>query len=196
MKRIMLLISFLPLLGIQALASTWSIDTDHSNAQFKITHMVIASVRGNIPNIQGTILLDDKDITKSTVMVTLAVDSIDTNVDKRDAHLKSADFFDVDNCPVITFVSKKIEKVADGQLKVTGDLTIHAVTREVELQIEGPTESIKDPWGKTRKGVQATTRIDRKDFGLTWNKTLDNGGLLIGDEVDISIDLELILQED
>jgi len=195
MKRITLLISALLLLATPALASTWAIDPDHSNAQFKIQHMVIASVRGNFPEVEGTLHLDDKDITRSTVLVTIAVNSLDTNVAKRDAHLKSADFFNVDNCPVMTFVSKKVEQVAKRQLKVTGDLTIYAVTKEVELRIQGPTESIKDPWGNTRKGVQATTRIDRKDFGLTWNKTLDNGGLLIGNEVDISIDVELILQK-
>ncbi len=177
-----------------AWAAAWNIDPDHSNAQFKVQHMVITNVRGNFPDVQGSVTIDDRDISKSTVDVTIAAASLDTNHEKRDNHLKSADFFDVEKYPALTFKSKKVEQNGDGGLKVLGDLTIRGVSKEVELLVSGPTQSITDPWGNTRKGAQATTRINRKDFGLTWNKTLETGGLVVGDEVEISIEVELIEQ--
>ncbi|BCR04348.1 polyisoprenoid-binding protein [Desulfuromonas versatilis] len=176
-------------------AATWNIDPDHSNAQFKVQHMVITYVRGNFPDVQGTVVLDDQDITKSKVDVSITAASLDTNVEKRDNHLKSPDFFDVEKYPALTFKSKSVESNGNGELKVLGDLTIRGITREVELQVSGPTQSITDPWGNTRKGAQATAKVNRKDFGMTWNKTLDTGGLVVGDDVEISIEVELIEQK-
>jgi len=175
-------------------AANWNIDTDHSAVHFKVQHMMIADVLGSFPEVQGVALIDEKDLTRSSIDVTIGADSINTGVAKRDAHLKSADFFDVEKYPTLTFKSKQVKQAAGNKLKVVGDLTIHGVTKEVELLVSGPSTDAKDPWGNTRKGAKATTQINRKDFGIAWNATLDNGGLLIGEEVDITLDLELIKQ--
>lgn len=177
-----------------AATSTWLIDNDHTLAQFKVQHLVITHVRGNFSKIQGTVVIDEQDPTKSKVEVTIDARSIDTNVEKRDAHLKSPDFLDVEKYPTITFKSKAIKQGANGQLNVLGDLTIHGVTKEVELFVTGPTATITDPWGNQRKGAQATTKINRKDFGLTWNKMMETGGVVVGDDVEITIETELIKQ--
>lgn len=195
MKLVKLVLIALLSLPVQVFAGTWDIDPDHSNAQFKVQHMVITYVRGNFPDVLGTVILDEKDITRSSVAVSIATAGIDTNVAKRDTHLKSPDFFDVEKYPTMTFQSKRVEKADEGRLKVLGDLTIHGVTKEIVLLVTGPTASIKDPWGNTRKGAQATTTINRKDFGLTWNKTLETGGLVVGEEVEISIEVELVEQK-
>jgi len=194
MKRTILTLTMLALFTIPSFAqvSNWQIDTDHSAAHFKVQHMMIAYVRGSLPAVQGTAVIDEKDITRSTINVTIDAASIYTGVEKRDAHLKSADFFDVERYPALTFVSRKVTEGTGGQLKVRGDLTIHGVTKEVELQVARPSDAIKDPWGNTRKGAKAKTTINRKDFGIVWNAILDNGGLLIGEDVEIVIDLELI----
>jgi len=176
------------------LASDWNVDPDHSAAHFKVQHMMISDVRGSFPAVQGVARIDAKDITRSTIDVSIDAAGIDTGVAKRDAHLKSPDFFDVEKYPTLTFKSKHVKKAGDDKLKVVGDLTLHGVTREVELLVSGPSVEAKDPWGNTRRGAKATTRINRKDFGIVWNAPLDNGGLLIGEEVDIEIDLELIRQ--
>ncbi len=196
MKPIRTLLIALLALGLPCLASasSWSIDPDHSNAQFKVQHMMISQVRGDFPQVQGTVAIDDKDVTRSVVEVSIATASLSTNHEKRDDHLKSPDFFDVEKYPAMTFKSKNVRKGPNGALKVLGDLTIHGVTNEVELQVTGPTPSVKDPWGNIRKGAQATARINRQDFGLVWNKALETGGLLVGDEVAISIEIELIQQ--
>jgi len=175
-----------------ALASDWNIDSDHSAAHFKVQHMMIADVLGSFRDLQGFALIDGKDITRSSIEVTINASSIDTGVEKRDVHLKSADFFDTEKYPTITFKSKRVKKAWGNKLKVVGDLTLHGITKEVELLVYGPSDGAKDPWGNTRKGAKATTVINRKDFGIVWNATLDNGGLLIGEQVDITIDLELI----
>jgi len=177
-----------------ALASNWNIDSDHSAAHFKVQHMMISDVHGSFHDVQGVALIDSKDISRSTIDVTINVTSMDTGVEKRDAHLKSADFFDIEKYPTITFKSKRVKKAWGDKLKVVGDLTLHGVTQEVELLVYGPSDAAKDPWGNTRKGAKATTQINRKDFGIVWNATLDNGGVLIGEQVDITIDLELIEQ--
>lgn len=196
MKRLILTLITLTLLIAPslAMAANWSIDPDHSAAHFKVQHMMIADVRGSFPDVQGVAVINDKDITRSTIDVTINAASINTGVEKRDAHLKSADFFDVEKYPVLTFKSKRVKKASGNTLKVVGDLTLHGVTKEVELLVSGPSDDAKDPWGNTRKGAKAITRIDRKDFGIVYNATLDNGGVLIGDEVEIVIDLELIKQ--
>jgi len=171
-------------------AATWEIDPAHTSVQFAIRHMMVSNVRGEFSKVSGTAEADEKDLTKSKLQATIDAASIDTRVEKRDEHLKSADFFDVAKYPTITFTSKRIEPAGAGHWRVTGDLTLHGVTKEVTLDVEGPTAEVKDPMGKVRAGAQATTKINRKDFGLTWNKALDAGGVAVGDEVTITIDVE------
>lgn len=177
-----------------AATSTWIIDNDHTLAQFKVQHLVITHVRGNFSKIQGSVIIDEADLTKSKVDVTIDARSIDTNVEKRDNHLKSEDFLFVEKFPTITFKSKAIKAGSNGRLNVLGDLTIRGVTREVELFVTGPSQTITDPWGNQRKGAQATAKINRKDFGLTWNEVMEAGGLVVGDDVEITIETELIKQ--
>jgi len=138
------------------------------------------------------VTIDDADITKSKVDVTIDAASIDTANAKRDEHLRSPDFFDVAKYPTLKFVSTKVAKAGEGRLKVTGNLTIHGVTKEVVLDVEGPSPAVKDPWGNTKSGASATTKINRKDFGLTWNKALETGGMVVGEEVLITLEVELL----
>jgi polyisoprenoid-binding protein YceI len=187
------LVMALPTLGK---ASVWEIDPAHSSAQFAIRHLMVSTVRGEFTKFSGTFTLDDKDLTKSTLEASIDVASINTRITKRDDHLKSPDFFDVATYPTMTFKSKKVEAAGEGKLKVTGDLTLHGVTKEVVLDVSGSTKSIKDPMGKMRLGGSATTKINRKEFGLTYNKTLETGGMLVGEEVDITIDVELTEKAD
>ena len=194
MKRIIVsiftLIAFaLPTL---ALASTWNIDPEHSSVGFKVKHLMVSNVNGNFNKHTGVVEIDDKDITKSTVQVTIDTSSINTNVQKRDEHLRSADFFDVAKFPTMTFVSKKVAKAGQDKLKITGDLTLHGVTKEVVLDVEGPSVESKDPWGNIRKGATAHTKINRKDFGLVWNAALETGGVVVGDDVNIILEIEMI----
>src|SRR5947209_1113620 len=179
--------------GVAATAP-WRIDPQHTAAQFSVRHLAISTVRGQFSNVKGTVQWDDEDITKSTVDISIDVNSVDTREPKRDAHLKSADFFDAAKYPEMTFKSKKIEKAADGKLKVTGDLTIRGTTREVILDVDGPTNPIKDMQGMQRAALTATTKINRQDYGVKWNATMDNGGVVVGDEISIVIDLEMIKQ--
>ena len=174
-----------------AVASDWDIDPSHSQANFTVRHLMVSNVRGDFGKVTGTIKLDDKDVTRSSVDATIDVASISTRDSKRDEHLKSPDFFDVAKYPTITFKSKKVTKAGSGKLKVTGDLTMHGVTKEVTLDVEGPAKEAKDPWGNTRSGFAATTKLNRKDFGLGWNKVLETGGVAVGEEVTILLDLEL-----
>jgi polyisoprenoid-binding protein YceI len=181
-------------LPASAATSDWKIDPQHSSAQFSVRHMAISTVRGAFSKVNGTVALDDKDITKSVVDVTIDVNTVDTREPDRDNDLRSDKFFDVAHYPTITFKSKKVEQAAPGKLKVTGDLTIRGATKEVVLDVDGPTPAMKDPWGNTRVAVNATTKINRQDFGVKWNATLDNGGVVVGDDVNIVIDAELIKQ--
>lgn len=185
------------LLTAPALAqdSAWKIDPAHTNAQFTVRHMMISNVRGEFNNTTGTADFDGNDPSKAKVEATIDVSSINTREPKRDEHLKGPDFFDAAKYPNIKFVSKKIEKAADGKYKMTGDLTIHGVTKEVVLDVDGPSPMIKDPHGNQRVGASATTKINRKDFGLTWNGALDTGGALIGDDIGITIDVELMKKQ-
>jgi polyisoprenoid-binding protein YceI len=182
------------LLPAGAATSDWKIDPQHSSAQFSVRHMAISTVRGAFSKVNGIVALDDKDVTKSTVNVTIEVNTVDTREPDRDNDLRSDKFFDVAHYPTITFKSKKVEQGAPGKLKVTGDLTIRGTTKEVVLDVDGPTPPIKDPWGNIRIAVNATTKINRQDFGVKWNATLDNGGVVVGDDVNIVIDAELIKQ--
>jgi polyisoprenoid-binding protein YceI len=173
-----------------ALAATWEIDPSHSSAAFTIRHLMVSNVHGQFSNVKGLVKVDDKDMTKSSVDATVDATSINTADAKRDEHLKSADFLDTAKFPTFSFKSTKVEKAGTG-LKVTGDLTLHGVTKPVVLAVEGPSQQIKDPWGNTRVGATATTTVNRKDFGLTWNKAMEAGGVMVGDEVKITLELEM-----
>jgi len=181
-------------LTLPALAATsdWQIDPAHSAAQFAVKHLAISTVRGAFTSVKGSVQFDDKDITKSTVDVTIDVNSVDTRVAARDKDLRSDHFFDADHFPTITFKSKRVEQMAPGKLKITGDLSIRGTTKEVVLDVDGPTAPIKDPWGNQRIAINATTKINRQDFGVKWNATMDNGGVVVGDDVAITIDAEMV----
>ncbi|MBF0497325.1 MAG: polyisoprenoid-binding protein [Deltaproteobacteria bacterium] len=194
MSRLAGVIMALVLLALPSFvsASTWTIDPDHSNIQFKIRHLMIANVKGVFGKVQGVINIDDKDISISTVTVTIGTESIYTGVTKRDEHLKSAEFFDVAKYPTMTFVSKKVMKNGMGKLKVIGDLTIRGIAREVVLDVVDLSNESKDPWGGIRRGASASTKINRNDFGITWNKTMETGGMMIGDDVFITLEVEMV----
>jgi polyisoprenoid-binding protein YceI len=170
--------------------SAWEIDPAHSSVQFSVRHMMVSNVRGAFTKVSGTVRGDEQDPTHATVEATIDTSSIDTREAKRDEHLRSPDFLDVAKYPTMTFRSKKITKTGDGRYDVTGDLTLHGVTREVVLHVEGPSPAMKDPRGGLRAGASATTRIDRRDFGITWSKALDSGGVVVGDDIDVTIDVE------
>jgi polyisoprenoid-binding protein YceI len=172
--------------------TTWNIDPVHSHAQFKVKHMMISNVKGEFTAVTGALQLDSADITKSRVEATIDAATINTRDPQRDAHLKSADFFDVEKFPTLSFKSTRVARKGDGELAVTGDLTIHGLTRSVVFEVEGPSAPMKDPWGNSRIGLSAVTRINRKDFGLTWNAALETGGILVGEEVTITLDIEFI----
>ncbi|WP_136526357.1 YceI family protein [Geomonas ferrireducens] len=194
MKRTIATIAAVAAFALPALASasTWNIDPDHSNVGFKVRHLMVSNVKGSFEKHKGTVEINDKDITKSKVAVTIDTASVNTNVAKRDEHLRSADFFDVAKYPTMTFVSKSVAKAGKGKLKVTGDLTLHGVTKQVVLNVEGPAKESKDPWGNMRSGVTASTKINRKDFGLVYNAALETGGVAVGEDVDINLEIEMI----
>ena len=173
-------------------SSSWRIDPQHTSAQFAVRHLMISTVCGQFKGVTGTVNWDDQDISKSTVDITIDANTVDTSEPKRDADLKSDKFFEVAKYPTITFKSKKIEQVSAGKLKITGDLTIRGVTKEAVLEVEGPTPPVKDPWGNTRVAANATTKINRQDYGVKWNANMDGGGVVVGDDVAITIDLEMI----
>src|SRR3954453_1416778 len=175
-------------------ASTWKIDPAHSSAQFSVRHLAISTVRGAFSSVNGSVNYDDKDVSKSTIDVTIDVNSVDTRQPDRDKDLKSDKFFDTATYPNITFKSTKVEQAGVGKLKVTGDLTIRGTTKSVVLDVEGPTAPIKDPWGNSRVAASATTKVNRQDYGVKWNAKLENGGVVGGDDVNIIIDVELVQQ--
>jgi polyisoprenoid-binding protein YceI len=172
--------------------TTWNIDPAHSVAEFKVKHMMISNVKGQFPKVSGTLTLDESGLANSRVEAVIEAASIETRDPQRDAHLKSADFFDVEKFATLSFKSSRIGVVRDGELAVEGDLTIRGVTRKVTFAVEGPTPPAKDPSGNTRVAVSATTKINRKDFGLTWNTALETGGILVGDEVTITLDVQFV----
>ena len=191
-RRMILAVAALSLVAPGLLhAAPWEFDPEHTGVQFKVRHLMVSSVRGEFEKITGKIVYDETDVTKSTADITIDAASINTRVAKRDEHLRSPDFLDVAKYPKIAFKSKRVEKTGNGTLKMTGDLTIRGVTKEVVLTVEGPAPAIKDPWGNQRVGGQATTKINRKDFGLNWNAALETGGVVVGDEVEITIDVEI-----
>jgi len=172
---------------------TYQIDPSHSTASFSIKHMMIAKVHGGFEKMTGTLSYDPASPAKSSVQVAIETASINTREAQRDTHLRSPDFFDVEKYPTITFKSARIEG-SGGELKVIGDLTIHGVTQQVTLDVEGPSDEMKDPWGNTKIGASGTTKIKRKDFGLTWNAALEAGGFLVGDDVTINLDVQFVKQ--
>ena len=192
MKRLAVLLS-VTLAPLPALAepSTWSIDPAHTQSMFTVRHMMVSNVRGQFEKTTGSVALDEQDLARSSVEATIDVNSIDTRVPDRDKHLRSPDFFDAANYPTITFKSTRVEKVGDGKLKVSGNLTIRGVTKPVVLDVDGPTAAVKDPGGNARRGITATTTISRQDYGLKWNKLVE-AGPVVGDEVKIEIEAELV----
>ena len=172
--------------------TTWNIDPAHSVAEFKVKHMMISNVKGQFAKVSGTLTLDESDPTKSHAEAVIEAASIETRDPQRDAHLKSADFFHVEKFPTLHFKSTGVSVVGGGELSVEGDLTIHGVTKKVNFAVEGPTPPAKDPWGNTRIGLSASTKINRKDFGLTWNAALETGGILVGDDITITLDAQFV----
>jgi polyisoprenoid-binding protein YceI len=176
------------------MTTTYTIDSAHSTADFKVRHLMVSNVRGEFSGVSGKVEVDHENPANSRVEAVIDATTIQTREPQRDTHLKSADFLDVERFPQITFVSKTVARKGDEEYKVTGDLTIHGVAREVVLDVEGVTPELKDPWGATRRGAVAKTKINRKDFGLVWNMALETGGVLVGEEVQIHIELELTRQ--
>jgi polyisoprenoid-binding protein YceI len=176
----------------QTTTTTWNIDPAHSVAEFKVKHMMIANVKGQFSKVSGLLVRDESDPANDRVEATIEAASIHTRDEQRDAHLKSADFFHVEKFPTLHFKSTGIKVIGDGELSVEGNLTIRGVTRKVHFAVEGPTPPAKDPWGNTRVAISASTKINRKDFGLTWNAALETGGILVGDEITITLDVEFV----
>jgi polyisoprenoid-binding protein YceI len=180
-------------LPVAAQASEWQIDPSHSNAQFSVKHMMVSNVRGEFGKLAGQVFLDDAELTKSHVEATIDATTINTREPKRDAHLRSPDFFDVAKYPTLTFKSTQVKRAGKDRLAVTGELTLHGVTRPVTLDVQ-LTAEIKSPFGDVRRGAQATGKVNRKDFGLNWNKVIEAGGVVVGEEVALTIDVELVKQ--
>lgn len=178
----------------EARAQSWTIDPAHSHVGFAIKHLMIATVRGRFTGVQGTVTADESDPTTAKVDISIATKSVTTGDEKRDGHLRSPDFFDVDRYPAMTFRSKRVEAESRDTFRVTGDLTIRDVTREVVLDVQLLGRA-KDPWGKEHAAFEASTKINRADYGLTWNAALEAGGVLVGDEVKISIEAQLLKQD-
>jgi polyisoprenoid-binding protein YceI len=185
-------IAMIVALPVLACADTWQIDPMHTSVEFTVRHMMISNIKGVFEKTSGTVTVEGSDPTSAKIDATIDASSIDTRVDRRDADLKSPNFLDVAKYPTITFKSTKVEAAGEGKWKVTGDLTLHGVTKSVVLDVESSGAPIKDPFGNTRAGASATTKINRKDFGLTYNKALETGGVMVGDDVAISIDVEAI----
>ncbi len=174
--------------------TTWNIDPAHSSAEFKVKHMMISNVKGKFSGVSGKLTLNESDISNSSVEASIPVANLNTGDDQRDGHLKSADFFDIEKFPAMTFKSTKVVANGPGEGKVTGDLTVHGVTKQVTFDVDGPSAPGKDPWGNTRIGLSATAKINRKDFGLTWNAALETGGVLVGEDVVLMLDVQFVKQ--
>jgi polyisoprenoid-binding protein YceI len=190
LSKVLLTIAISSCSAVIAHADTWQLDPAHSNVEFSVRHLMISNVKGQFEKVSGTVTSDGDKPSSVQIQAQIDANSINTRVEKRDQHLKSPEFFDVAKYPTIAFKSTKIEAAGPGKWKLYGDLTLHGVTKPVVLDVEGPTTPMKDPFGNTRVGASATTKIDRKDFGLTWNKALEAGGVVVGDEVTVMIDVE------
>jgi polyisoprenoid-binding protein YceI len=191
-SKVVVAIAFTLIAPVLVHADTWQIDPVHTSVEFTVRHMMISNIKGTFEKTSGTVTVEGGDPTTAKIDATIDASSINTRVERRDADLKSPDFLDVAKYPTITFKSTKVETAGKGKWKVTGDLTLHGVTKPVVLDVEGTGDPIHDPMGNTRAGASATTKINRKDFGLTYNKTLESGGVMVGDEVSITIDVEAI----
>jgi len=176
----------------QVATTTWKLDPAHTVAEFKVKHMMISNVKGHFAKVSGTLDLNPSDPSQSRVEAVIDAASIETRDPQRDAHLKSPDFFDVEKFPTLAFKSSRVSPAGNGELSVEGDLTIHGITRKVNFAVEGPTAPAKDPWGNSRVAVSATTKINRKDFDLTYNAVLETGGILVGEEVTITLEAQFI----
>jgi polyisoprenoid-binding protein YceI len=176
----------------QNLITTWNIDPAHTSAEFKVKHMMIANVKGRFSKVSGVLVLDESKLANSRVEASIEAASIETLDSQRDAHLKGADFFDVEKFPTLNFKSTGISIVGDGEFSVEGDLTVHGVTRKVRFAAEGPTSPVKDPWGNTRVALSAKATIDRKDFGMAFNAALETGGVLVGEDVTVTVEAEFV----
>ena len=189
MFRILSAVAIALLLAVSAIGQeTWQLDPPHSSAQFSVRHLGVSTVRGAFTKVSGTLLYDAADLGKSSIQATIDAASVDTRVDARDNDLRSPNFLDVQKYPVITFKSKKIESAGPGKLKVPGDLTIHGVTKEVVLDVDGPSAPMKDPWGNQRMGASATAKINRNDFGVSGRPGI------VGDDITITLDIEMTKQ--
>lgn len=174
------------------MATTYEIDPAHSHLQFSVRHLMVSNVRGSFKGVKGSVTYDPQNPGATTVQATVEASTLHTSDEQRDTHVKSTEFLDVEKFPVITFKSTKVEKVAKDEFKVIGDLTLHGVTKQVALDVHELSEEAKDPWGNTRIGASAKTKIKRSDYGLTWNAPLETGGVLIGDEVKLDFELEFV----
>ena len=181
---------FLSATALALTAQTYQIDSSHSGANFRVKHMMVTNVSGRFSNLKGAVTFDEKNLSKSSIEATVDIETINTNEPKRDAHLKSPDFFDVAKFPQMTFKSTKVYK-AGGVTKADGDLTLHGVTKPVTLTLTELSGEVKHPMGTIVRGAVATTKISRKDYGLTWNKTIEAGGVVVGDEIAITLEIEL-----
>jgi polyisoprenoid-binding protein YceI len=191
-SKVVVAIAFTLMAPVLAHADTWQIDPMHTSVEFTVRHMMISNVKGTFEKTSGTVTVEGADPTTAKIDAVIDASSINTRVERRDADLKSPDFLDVAKYPSITFISTKVEAAGEGKWKVTGDLTLHGVTKPVVLDVEGTGAPIHDPMGNTRAGASATTKISRKDFGIVYNKTLETGGVMVGDEVSITVDVEAI----
>jgi polyisoprenoid-binding protein YceI len=182
-----------PLVAVPPLPAVrrYDIDSAHSSVTFKVRHLMVANVRGELGQLSGHVVIDEADITRSTVEVSIDASTINTRDEKRDEHLRSADFLDVKAFPTITFSSKRVQPAKGGGLFVVGDLTLHGVTREVTLDVEPLSPAVNDPWGNVKLGISARTRINRRDFGVVFNMPLEGGGLLVGEEIAVDLEVEL-----
>jgi polyisoprenoid-binding protein YceI len=170
----------------------WDVDQAHSHAQFGVRHMMVSTVRGTFDKLSGTVSIDENDPTRSKIDIQIDANTVNTREPKRDAHLRSADFFDVEKHPTITFKSTAIERAGQGAYRVTGDLSMHGITKSVTLAVEGPTAEQKTPWGTITRGLSATGKVNRKDWGLNWNAAIEAGGVLVGEDVQITFEAELV----
>jgi polyisoprenoid-binding protein YceI len=179
-------------LGGSCFAGEWSVDPMHSQASFAVKHMMVSTVHGSFNGVKGMVDYDPAHPEAAKADLTINATSVDTRNEMRDKDLKSDNFFDVAKYPTITFVSKKVETAGNGKLKISGDMTIHGVTKAVTWLVDGPAAPVKDPKGNLHSGATATTTVNRKDFGLVWNKTLDGGGVMVSDDVDLMVEVELV----
>lgn len=192
MTRLITLLSLTLSLATPAIAATYEVDASHSQVGFSVTHMMVSTVRGSFGTVSGTIEYDPKNVAATKVSGKVTVASVDTNNADRDTHLKSAEFFGVDLFPEMTLKSKSVKNIGRTGFDLVTDLTIHGVTKEVVFHVNSLSADFTDPWGNVKAGTSATATINRQDFGVSWNKTLDQGGLVVGDEVALQLDLELL----